>query len=142
MRNARSELVQIAADLGVSRIASICRVHRTTVGRWLKGQVPVPESAILALRAYGWGEMPGLDRCWDGWFFKDGLLWSPDGDKFDPGEIKALVYMRPLVIEQRKRIVELEAELVAATREATKYDPAANDRSIWESDVRSKAFES
>lgn len=140
MRNATQELASLVEHLGAGRIASICRVHRTTVGRWLKGQVPVPESAILALRAYGWGEMPGLDRCWDGWFFRDGLLWSPDGNKFDPGEINALVYMRPLVIAQRKQIVELEAQLVAATKEATKHDPAANDRAIWEADVRSKAF--
>ena len=141
MRNKQSELAKLVDELGPSRIASICRVHRTTVGRWLKGQVPIPESAILALRAYGWGEMPGLERAWDGWFFRDGLLWSPNGDKFDPGEIMALIYMRPLVIAQREQIAELEAKLIAATREATKYDPAANDRAIWESDVRVKAFE-
>ena len=141
MRNPQREMVQLAADLGVSRIASICRVHRTTVARWVKGQVPVPESAILALRAYGWGEMPGLDRCWDGWFFRDGLLWSPEGNKFDPGEIMALIYMPPLAIAQRQTIVDLEAKLIAATKEATKHDPAANDRAIWEADVRSKAFE-
>lgn len=96
---------------------------------------------MLAIRAYGWGEMPGLDRCWDGWFFRDGLLWSPDGDKFDPGEIMALVYMRPLVIEQRRQIVELEGKLIAATKEAAKTDSAANDMAIWGQDVRSRAFE-
>lgn len=119
----------------------LCRVHRTTMGRWLSGKIKPPAAALATLRAAAWGQMPGRDRTWDGWFFRDGLLWSPEGERFDAGEIRALVYMRKVITAQREQIVTLERQIVAATREASRHDPAANDNAIWPADVRSKAYE-
>lgn len=105
----------------------------------MKGQVPVPESALLAIRAAVTGQMPGYDRSWDGWIFRDGYLVSPEGYKFTAGEVLAGIYREKLVKAQREQIRELEAKLVKMTRAAALVDQAANDLSIW--DVRAQAFE-
>lgn len=140
MLNRQLELKSLVEVLGQHRAADLCRVHRTTVGRWLKGQIDPPEAALIALRAAVTGQMPGRDRAWDGWYFQDGLLWSPEGYGFDSGQILARVYERQMIQALRKQIEDLEAKLVAATRELAKSDKAANDVAVWDTDVRTKAY--
>lgn len=136
-----SEIRDSIDTVGRGRVECLCNVHRTTVARWLRGAVQPPESVLATLRAAAWGQRPGYDKAWDGWIFRDGLLWSPENEAFDSGEIRALVYLRPLVKSQREHIVDLERKLIEATKVAARNDEAANDLAIWPQDIRSKAFE-
>ncbi len=136
----RSEIEQLIEVVGLQETINVCRVHRTTVGRWIKGQVKPPASALVTLRLLAWGKHPREDRAWEGWIFRRGKLVSPDGDEFEPGDVKALRYLHPLVKSQRKRIEELEAQIVALTREVARADPAANDLAVWPGDPRTKAY--
>lgn len=98
-------------------------MHRTTVRRWLVGQVSVPGAKHLAVRAL-LGGLPGTAGKWHGWRFHDGLLLSPAGDCFTPGEVMAIGL-------NRQRIAWLERELLAAKARIAlleqAYPQAAND---------------
>jgi len=135
-----SELQNLVDALGPHRAADLCRVHRTTLLRWLAGQTRVPAAALATLRAAAWGQMPGRERAWDGWTFDEGYLWSPEGVRFSRGDVASLPYVRDLVKALQADVARLEAQLVAATRAAAETDRASNDAAIWPDDVRSRAF--
>lgn len=136
----RSELLEIIERLGQPRVEKMLGVHRTTIGRWLDGSVTIQQSRMIALRLAAEGRVPGMAGEWDGWYFEDGLLCSPEGHKFEPGEVRSLFYKNPLIKSLWQRIDALERQLVKMTEAAAVVDTAANDLAIWPADVRSKAF--
>ena len=82
----RRHLAQLLELLGEHQVCRQLNVHRTTVQRWQRGEVDIPGCQHLAIR-YLLGDLPGTDGQWTGWYFRDGLLVSPSGDKFDRGQI-------------------------------------------------------
>lgn len=133
------ELQLLVEHVGPSWAASVCGVHRTTLGRWLAGSVPVPRAALNALRAAD-GRAPGMGGQWDGWHFVDGVLWSPEGYQYRPGDLMAQVYERPLIRSLQKQVAEYEARIVSLTKAAAQVDQAANESSTWPGNPATRAF--
>ena len=109
--------------IGQRRVERELNVHRTTVARWLAGQVQIPGAQLLAIRGL-LGDLPGtLDR-WRGWRFHDGVLLSPAGEQFTAGQVMAIGL-------QRQRISQLERDLVKARARVLlleqAYPQAANE---------------
>jgi hypothetical protein len=57
MRSDAGTIDYLIDDLGgVNKAARICGVHRSTIYRWIRGAVPVPQAAYRALyAASSWG---------------------------------------------------------------------------------------
>lgn len=134
-----NELQMLVDHIGPTWAASVCGVHRTTLGRWLSGSVAVPRCAINALRAAD-GRAPGMAGKWDGWRFVDGVLWSPEGVPYTPGDLMAQQYERPLIRCLQKQVREYEARIVRLTQAAAAVDTAANQSHTWPNDPASRAF--
>lgn len=134
------ELRSLVDEVGPTWAASVCGVHRTTLGRWLSGAVPVPRAALNALRAAA-GRAPGMGGHWDGWRFVDGVLWSPEGYQYRPGDLMAQQYERPLIRALQKQVRDYEARIVSLTQAAAQVDPAGNDSAIWPGNPATKAFQ-
>lgn len=130
------EVQQLVYAIGPLRAARELGVHRTTVLRWITGKVTPPASAVALLRSLVHGNAPSAGKEWEGWRFAGEYLLSPANEKFEPGDLLAMRYLRALAEHQRKQIRELERKLVAATRAAEAVDPAANDTAVWPTDVR------
>ncbi len=134
-----AELQVLVERIGPTWSASVCGVHRTTLGRWLSGVSPIPRAALNALRAAD-GRSPGMGGQWDGWRFVDGVLWSPEGYQFTPHDLLSHFYERPLIKSLQKVVREYEARIVALTKAAAQVDPAANDSSTWPGNPATRAF--
>lgn len=124
-----AELQKLVETIGPTWAEGYLRVHRTTLKRWLDGKARVPESALVTLRAVAFGQMPGrkAERCWDGWYFADGKLWSPEDTWFEASELRALPYLKGELRALRAQVLELRAKLAQATRANEVRYPAAND---------------
>lgn len=133
------ELEILVSAIGPTWSASVCGVHRTTLSRWRSGAVPVPRAALNALRAAD-GRAPGMAGQWNGWHFVDGVLWSPEGYQYGPGDLLAQVYERPLIRSLQKQVSEYEARIVRLTQAAAQVDPAGNDAAIWPANPATRAF--
>lgn len=125
----RDELHKLVQTVGLEWAEGYLRVHRTTLKRWLDGKARVPESALVTLRAVAWGQMPGrkAERCWDGWYFADGLLWNPEDQGFEPSELRAIPYLRGELRALRAQVADLQAKLAASRHAGDVRYPAAND---------------
>lgn len=134
------ELKNLVSHLGANSAARTVGVHRTTLGRWLAGQVKPPRTALQVLRMAAFGQVVGMGGQWEGWRFNDGLLWSPEGYQFTSGDLMAQVYERPLLKALRKQVAEYEARIVSLTKAAAQVDPAANDSSTWPANPATRAF--
>lgn len=124
--------------LGLHRVCELCKVHRTTVTRWVNGTVTPPASALLVLQLECSGQRPGPE--WQGWRMHGEFLYSPAGDKFTPGDVLAAPWQVAANESLRAQVARLEAQLIAATKAAAVVDQASNDSALWPNDVRSKAF--
>lgn len=102
----RRDLRHLLELIGHRRVERELNVHRTTIARYLAGQVVIPGSRQIAIRSL-LGDLPGTAGKWTGWRFHDGLLLSPAGDQYQPGEVMAIGL-------NRQRIQQLERDLVAA----------------------------
>lgn len=113
-------LIELIGQLSVERQLD---VHRTTIGRWLSGQIKIPGAKHQAIREL-LGHLPGTDGKWEGWRFWQGKLNSPGGDQYGPGDVLSLGLLRQQLTAQRHEIIELKARLMRAERCA---QVAAND---------------
>ncbi|MEX2122367.1 MAG: DUF3653 domain-containing protein [Woeseia sp.] len=83
------ELNDISAEL----IAEICRVTSRTARRWKRGEYP-PFTALKVIQLYKEGELGEIDLKWAHWRLKGGLLVSPDGQQFTPGDVMSIQWLR------------------------------------------------
>lgn len=143
MDRRRQELIDLVYIVEPGRAERALNVHRTTLARWLSGKSRIPESALVTLRAYAKGQLPGMtDEHWQGWSFgRDGLLYEPNGYSHSEGDIRAQFYERRLIKSQERRIKELEDKVKALTAQLAQTDPAANDMAIWPGNPQTKVFE-
>lgn len=109
------DLERLLELIGQPSVERQLDVHRTTIGRWLSGQVKIPGAKHLAIREL-LGHLPGTDGKWEGWRFWQGKLNSPGGDQFAPGDVLSLILLRQQLTAQRREIVELKARLMQAER--------------------------
>lgn len=76
-------------------IAAWCGVHITTARRWKRyGDLPVTAAIVIALRSRG--ELELIDPAWAGWRLRGGVIVSPDGAEYTPGEVLSTTYWRAL----------------------------------------------
>src|SRR5947209_2176449 len=94
--------------LRADELARLAAVHVTTARRWLRRRCapPLVERTLATLRA---GELGALSSAWSGWRLRCGVLISPEGSEFTPGEVRAAPLEHALVRELRR-------ELTAATQ--------------------------
>jgi hypothetical protein len=128
---ARLELTELIEEYGRARTAELLEVHRTTVERWLTGQVPVPVAVLIALKAAARSILPGQDTAaWAGWHFgRDGDLYGPDGRGYHPGNLLGLPYLHAQISAQRQQVEQLQAKIAQLERNLDLLHTAANDRS-------------
>lgn len=82
---AKSEAAELIAEYGAHRTEVLLNVHRTTVTRWLSGEVEPPTAVLIALRA----ALAGMPSMWPGWSFgRDGLLYGPGSTRgYSAGDV-------------------------------------------------------
>ncbi|MEX2125806.1 MAG: DUF3653 domain-containing protein [Woeseia sp.] len=80
-------------DITPEVIAEICRVHITTARRWKRGEEP-PFTALQLLKLFNDRELGVVDLKWAHWRMKEGLLVSPDGQTFTPGDVMSIAWLR------------------------------------------------
>jgi len=112
--------------IGERRVLFELNVHRTTVRRWLAGQVQIPGHQHQAIRML-LGDLPGTAGKWTGWGFRDGALYSPGGDAFTPGHVLSLVLLRQQLTAQRREIEALKIRLAIAEEAERRHTGAANE---------------
>jgi predicted transcriptional regulator len=99
--------------IGERRIERELNVHRTTIRRWLSGQIKIPGAQHIAIKAL-LGDLPGTANQWTGWRFHDGLLYSPAGDRYRSGEVLAIGLNRQIYNELAREVRDLKAKLQTA----------------------------
>lgn len=126
------DLKRLVELVGQRRVERELNVHRTTVRRWLEGSVRIPGAQHLGIR-YLLGDLPGTAGQWKGWRFHDGLLLSPAGDAFAPGQVLSLVLLRQQLTAQQAELAELKVRLAIAEEAERRHAGAANE------DLRARA---
>lgn len=107
-------------------------VHRTTVKRWLAGQVKIPGHQHQAIRLL-LGDLPGTCGKWSGWRFHEGQLLSPGGDAYGPGDVLSLILLRQQLTTQRRELDALKVRLAISEEAERRHAGAANE------DLRARA---
>lgn len=121
-----NDLKHLIELIGQRRVERELNVHRTTVKRWLLGQVRIPGAQHLAIKGL-LGDLPGTVGRWTGWRFEAGGLVSPGGDTFTAGDVLSLGLLRQQLAQQRREILELRAKVKALETSVDALSPAAND---------------
>lgn len=94
--------------VGESRALAVLHVNRTTLGRWLSGQVKVPHSAALVLRQLAQGIPPGGSEHWQGFQWDGDELVTPAGDRVAARRIEGLTWQDQYIEALKRRVTELE----------------------------------
>lgn len=115
-------LIDLIGQRGVERALN---VHRTTVGRWLQGRVPLPGGQWQAVRSL-LGDLPGAMGRWHGWRFHDGELLSPAGDRYTPGEVLSLRLRTQQANELMRENRDLRLRIKVLEQTLDHLGPAAN----------------
>jgi hypothetical protein len=116
--------------IGERRVLRELNVHRTTIRRWLKGEVQIPGHQHQVIRLL-LGDLPGTCGKWTGWRFHDGALCSPGGDTYRPGDVLSLIILRQQLTAQRRELEALRVKLAIAEEAVERLAPAANDSRAW-----------
>lgn len=100
------------AGLSISAVAALAGITDENYVLQEKGDIPVSIAVYRLLLCQG-----GLivDSAWEGWFFKKGLIWGPDGVGYSSGDILSIHWLD-------QSIRTLRAELLKQT--GHNYDQA------------------
>jgi hypothetical protein len=82
------ELSDALGGLTPQVLADMVGTHVTTARRWLRHRA-APRCIMFALMFLRFGDLGALSADWDGWTLRGGLLWSPEGVSYTPGEVRA-----------------------------------------------------
>jgi uncharacterized small protein (DUF1192 family) len=125
----RIPLRDLAALLEKYGEKSVCRqlnVHRTTVRRWLAGQVQIPGHQLQVIRML-LGHLPGTDGQWAGWSFFQGELVAPNGQAFRAGEVMSIGLNRQRIAALEAEVQRLQVRLAIAEEAERRHAGAANE---------------
>jgi len=97
-------------------VAHFFNVSIQTVKRW-KRQNKAPTGVIQSLKLLA-GDCPTLSAKdgWQGWAFSGGFLWSPEFDKFTPGDIRASKLDYDIIKGYERETEKLRAALKAENK--------------------------
>jgi hypothetical protein len=107
--------------LNISEIAALCRVSLKTARRWKLGTACPPRSAILLLKA----DLGIFDPAWEGWTVRGGWMYSPEGWKSSPGDVRATNLQRSQIAIYQAENRRLKAELENANGASIENQPTA-----------------
>lgn len=125
-RQPRQDLSRLLELIGQRRVERELNVHRTTIRRWLDGQVNIPGAQHQAIR-HLLGDLPGTAGKWTGWRFDAGVLLSPAGDRFTAGQVLSLVLLRQQLASRDREVAELKVRLAIAEEAERRHTGAANE---------------
>lgn len=124
------DLRTLIERVGRSHVERQLNVHRTTVSRWLAGKVKIPGRQHLAIKMM-LGDLPGTAGEWTGWWFCEGVLISPNGDKFSAGQVLSLILLKQQLAARDREVVALKVQLAMAEQALAQTDgAAANERMV------------
>lgn len=129
------DLRQLIELVGQHRVEWELNVHRTTVKRWLAGQVKIPGHQHQVIRML-LGDLPGTCGQWTRWMFRDGDLVSPAGDRFTAGQVLSLVLLRQQLTAQQAEIQRLKIRLAMAEQALQRTPEGAANEAL---DLRARA---
>ena len=121
-----SDLRWRIAGLSLEQAAALCGVSVRTIRRWeQQGAAPVWFARLLALYSGEVGALPGADG-WQGWRVVRGLLVSPEGDLFRPGQLRGLRWVYG-ELQELRRLTRPGAQL-ALDLSISEYRPFDTDQ--------------
>lgn len=126
------DLRALIERIGESRVCFELNVHRTTVRRWLAGQVKIPGHQHQVIRML-LGDLPGTCGQWTGWRFHEGELIAPGGEHFRSGDVLSLIILKQQLTAQQREIRELKIRLAITEEAERRHTGAANE------DLRARA---
>jgi hypothetical protein len=88
LKSAVMEIPLALHGLTPEALAEFTETHVTTARRWLKRR-SAPRAILLALALLRLGDLGAVSPEWAGWTLRDGILWSPEGTGFDPGQVRS-----------------------------------------------------
>lgn len=102
--------------VGEARALAVLRINRTTLGRWLSGQVKVPHAARLVLEQLAQGIPPGGSDHWQGFRWEGDALVTPAGDYVAARRIEGLTWQDQYIDALKRRVAELEGVVESLAR--------------------------
>ena len=121
----RKNLRLLIDAVGQRQVERDLDVHRTTVKRWLSGEVKIPGAQHLAIR-YLLGDLPGTQGEWTGWRFAHGELISPGGDRYTSGAVLAIRLQQQRVEALDRELREMRLRIKVLEKTLDQVGPAAN----------------
>lgn len=112
--------------VGEARALAVLRVNRTTLGRWLSGQVKVPHAAALVLRHMAEGIPPEGTEAWRGFAWEGDALVTPSGERLTARQLDGLHWTRQYTRALEREVAALQADIEALRR----LGGAANDATV------------
>lgn len=101
-------LAELRLSAKISNPLDAARLFGVTIPTWQRWEdhEAAPIAVRVALMLLG-GHLPHLE--WQGWRFNpvDGLLWSPEGYAFHPGDLRSLHYLRASNLAYQREIATL-----------------------------------
>lgn len=125
-RRPARDLRALIDQIGQVRVERELNVHRTTVRRWLSGQVKIPGHQHQVIKML-LGDLPGTGGQWSGWRFHDGELLSPAGERFSAGQVLSLGLLRQQLSALQTELVRLKARLAITEEAERRHAGAANE---------------
>lgn len=113
--------------VGESRALAALQINRTTLGRWLAGQVKVPHSAALVLRQLAEGIPPGGSDHWRGFRFDGNDVVTPAGDRIAARRLESLSWVEGMRAGQIAALEREIADLRGQLESLRRVGGAAND---------------
>lgn len=90
--------------LSPAAIAAAAEISVQTATRWKRDGIPARYRSLVALQLNG--DLSVVHVAWAGWKLWRGLLWSPEGESFTAGEVRAIPYRSQLVSELQHKLRE------------------------------------
>tara|TARA_R110001599_G_scaffold343286_3_gene565786 strand:- start:5749 stop:6150 length:402 start_codon:yes stop_codon:yes gene_type:complete len=96
-----------------AELVNFFQVSLSTIQRWKRNN-KAPTGVIQSLKLIA-GDCPSFSakEGWNGWAFSRGYLWSPELDKFTPGDIRASKLDYDIIRGYEKQVADLQALLLA-----------------------------
>lgn len=113
--------------VGESRALSVLQVNRTTLGRWLSGQVKVPHSAALVLRQLAEGIPPEGGDHWRGFQLIGNEMVTPTGERISARHLEKWSWFEGMRKAQIAALERRVAELQSTVDQLRRVGDSAND---------------
>lgn len=126
VRPGLADLSDLIALIGREALLRRLNIHRTTLMRWERAEVRIPDRTLILIRQL-LGHLPGTDGKWQGWRFWQGRLYNPAGDSWEPHDLEARHWNLQLIDALRDENARLRDQIRALSVDPWVRERAAND---------------